>query len=335
MLDGLFSSSRGPGIIGACLALAVVAGFGSLIHYASNDSGELTIEQQIINNQEAIESLEKQIDNVAVLKRKHAKNQLDYEELRSLEDIHDKCLKDIESGKTLIQDMKSEGLAVKTKFESYREKYRKQVRNDAIGEEHKEFITTDGKTYKDVTFEEISDLDIKIKHSRGKATYIPYDVLPKEYADRFQVSNKAAEMQAAIREKESAENAKNAELNNVEKEIRALEAGIEKAKKTIIQKEEEYKNLKRKESDLRSKEKEHKNKAIAFRAKGNRGQNFAKARKEEEKAARINIFVRKVEREAEDANGIIRAAKKKVPASEQTLRSLKRKLKSLKRQQAR
>ena len=195
MFDDMFSSSRGPGVIGTGLALVVLVGFGSLYLLVFDEEmqgGDKTIESIIRDQGGQIESYEKSIimqkdtiekskervklsDEVVGLERQIALRQTRIDEMKT----------EISEADTSIATMQSE-------WEIYKAAYRKAERARAIGEKLPELTTKSGVTYKGVKINKIDDLRINIGHADGSKA-IAWNEMPNDLADRFQFTKELAD----------------------------------------------------------------------------------------------------------------------------------------------
>jgi hypothetical protein len=186
MFDDMFSSSRGPGVIGTGLALVVLVGFGSLYLLVFDEEmqgGDKTIESIIRDQGGQIESYEKSIimqkdtiekskervklsDEVVGLERQIALRQTRIEEMKV----------EISEAETSIATLQSE-------WEKYKTSYRAAERGRAIGEKIPELTTKSGATFKDVKINRIDDLRTNIGHADGSKA-IAWDDMPDDLADR-------------------------------------------------------------------------------------------------------------------------------------------------------
>jgi len=195
MFDDMFTSSRGPGVIGTGLALVVLVGFGSLYLLVFDEEmqgGDKTIESIIRDQGGQIESYEKSIimqkdtiekskervklsDEVVGLERQIALRQTRIDEMKT----------EISDAETSIATMQSE-------WETYKAAYRKAERARAIGEKLPELTTKSGVTYKGVKINKIDDLRTNIGHADGSKA-IAWNEMPDDLADRFQFTKELAD----------------------------------------------------------------------------------------------------------------------------------------------
>jgi chromosome segregation ATPase len=195
MFDDLFSSSRGPGVIGTGLALVVLVGFGSLYMLVFDEEmqgGDKTIESIIRDQAGQIDSYEK---SIAMQKDSIEKSK----ERVKLSDEVVGLERQIALRQTRIDEMKAEiteaGTAIEkvgTDWEAYKTLYRKAERGRAIGEEFPELTTKSGRSYKGVKINKIDDLRTGITHAQGGGS-IAWNEMPDELADRFQFTKELAD----------------------------------------------------------------------------------------------------------------------------------------------
>lgn len=195
MFDDMFTSSRGPGVIGTGLALVVLVGFGSLYLLVFDEEmqgGDKTIESIIRDQAGEIESYEKSI----VMQKESIEKS---KERVKLSDEVVGLDRQIALRQTRIDEMKAEiteaGAAIEkvgADWEIYKTAYRKAERARAIGEEFPELTTKSGRSYKGVKINKIDDLRTSITHSQGGGA-IAWNEMPDELADRFQFTKELAD----------------------------------------------------------------------------------------------------------------------------------------------
>lgn len=203
----LFSSARGPGVVGMLLALVVLIGFGTLFMLAFDEGaaggGKSLVAQirdadkRIASETARIESGEKTLATIPQLKEISTKL------------VAEKSKKDFLD--TRIEQRKSEIAELQTTIESlheeiadYKNQYRAFVRNDAVGMKIEELKTLSGEIYTDVDVRKITAVGIEIRHKNGHKR-ISFENLPEEMQDYYQFDKNQmiAEMQreAKIRKK--------------------------------------------------------------------------------------------------------------------------------------
>ncbi|MEP4078959.1 hypothetical protein [Haloferula sp.] len=203
----LFTSSRGPGVIGTFMAIFVLIGFGVLyilVFDKSLQGGEKTIESVIAAETKNLNGLKNRIASArgqieAVKTNKKTESELEQEKLRA--------------GHTSerlaeLQEAASQGREKITAFEviwdEYKQAYRVSERAAAEGEQMDELKTLSGKTYTKVKITDVDAVRMQIRHSAG-ITGIPFEELPLTIQDRFQFD---AEEKQEMVDKEEGDRAK-------------------------------------------------------------------------------------------------------------------------------
>lgn len=199
MFDDIFSSSRGPGVIGTLLALVILVGFGSLYMFVFDEGlqgGEKSI-QSIIRDQEA------QIGNLnAGIKANEASIVQSKEREKLTSDVVslERQLKLREPRLTeLAEQMQATQKLIDStaaEWEKYKAQYRSAERARAIGEKFPELITKSGKTYKNITITKFDDRRMTIMSETG-STGIEWTELPDTFVDRFQFTKELASAKVA------------------------------------------------------------------------------------------------------------------------------------------
>lgn len=194
MFDDLFSSSRGPGVIGTLIALVILVGFGSLYMFVFDEGlqgGEKSI-QSIIRDQESqIAGLKAGIkaneDSITHSKERQKLT----EDVVSLErqlKLRVERITELTSQKQAAEKLITDTSAA---WEQYKTQYRTAERARAVGEKLPELVTKSGKTYKNVTITKFDDRRMSIMSDTG-SNGIEWTDLPSELVDRFQFTKELA-----------------------------------------------------------------------------------------------------------------------------------------------
>lgn len=195
----LFTSSRGPGVIGTFMALFVLIGFGVLYILVFDESlqgGEQTIESVISTEAKTLDSLKSRIA-ASQERMKEAETfrktvgLIEEESIRVglLEKRHANLKAAAASARELVS-------ATENDWESYKQAYRSSERSAAEGEKMEQLTTLSGTTYEKVKITDIDAVRMQIRHSNG-ITGIPFEELPADLQDRFQFDNKEKEIRVA------------------------------------------------------------------------------------------------------------------------------------------
>ena len=189
MFDDLFSTSKGPGIIGLLLGVFVLAGFCGL-GFAVFDSrlngdkinkqkNELTRnEQQIVNLEERIAANEQKRKDWKGLKK--VAGELDGVQVRVglVQKQRDELKGKVATAEKDIQE-------VEAAWEVHKEKYRKEARLKFKGRKYAELKTLEGEVYTDVTVKEATPLELSIMDKEGPKR-VKIAVLGQDIKDELQ-----------------------------------------------------------------------------------------------------------------------------------------------------
>lgn len=186
------SSGRGPGMVGLMMALIVVGGFGAIYVFVFDkelQGGGKTVEAETRELVEEIETYQAQIkhsEEVRETSKKHAEIAGKLEKATtSAEAVKGKAASLGEQMSKVVSDIES----IEKKFSDYRGAYRKQVREDAVGEKFPELKTVSGTVYADVEVREVTEVGIGVRHRDGSKR-ISYEELTPEWQERFQFDPK-------------------------------------------------------------------------------------------------------------------------------------------------
>lgn len=208
MFDDLFSSSRGPGVIGLLLGIIVLAGFCGL-GFAVFDgrlNGDFANKrnQESATNEQRIANLKTQIANNNENRESWRKLQQDAkaaEEVRRAVELRKPKVVEL---KGQVKAEENKNVAARAFWENYKEQYRAFARERLVGTEIEKLVTADGKTFENVRVTSVTPYEIKFSHANG-ATGVKLATLDEKLKDVLQFSEeKAEEVAAEIR--------KNAEL---------------------------------------------------------------------------------------------------------------------------
>jgi hypothetical protein len=244
----MMSSSRGPGVIGTLIALAVLAGFGILFVFAFDEGlqgGEQSIESVLKYQAEEIESQraaiattkEKLVDVPARLKTE--------EELKDATRELAIAANQVANLTETVAKVEEQIQGKLAEFEAYKDDYRAFARRQAVGEKLDELKTVEGTIFKGVEIREVDAVGILIRHTDGQQR-VPFEVLSAEIQDRFQfdpvqkesaIVAEAARREAMERAAAAAEAAAG-EMQEVERE-KERERVRQETRRTIAAKEQQ------------------------------------------------------------------------------------------------
>ncbi len=263
----LFTSARGPGVIGLLLALVVLLGFGALAMLAldeGNSGGGNSLASQIRDAERiiasetaSIEEGEKVLATIPGLK----KISMDLLEAKAKNDF---LSARISSRNEEIEELKTAAELLNGEFADYKNQYRAFVRNNAAGTKLDEINTLSGDVFKNVEVRKVTAVGIEIRHRDGHKR-IGFEDLPEDMQDYYQFDKQQmlAEVQreAKVRRKHNAAVAvsdKAMEEKAAEQRIKGKEEARQKTLLEITAKEARLQTIQqeigRLQSDLASSE---------------------------------------------------------------------------------
>ncbi|MCP5535296.1 MAG: hypothetical protein H7A51_03565 [Akkermansiaceae bacterium] len=302
MINDLLTSSKGPGVIGLILGLAVLLGFGSLAFLVlEDDSGsKKSIYSQIKEKERYILILgdekskwqEKSDDYVA--KRESAKK------VAELQTELKRKQADIVTSTSAVAAAGDKISITQKKFQDYKEKYRLTERARAVGEKIASLTIKNGKTYEDVVIRRVSAEGMDIRHKNG-GTLIKRTLLPDDMLDRFQysdsdtaIANKNKEARLIRANKGSAAYAKSLQINALKTKLNTRKFELSQLTQSIASAEAAIVSKTAAAERATAKAAEHRSKADAARAQGRQSMQGALAQQEEARAANYLQSVEKL-----------------------------------------
>ncbi|BCX47021.1 hypothetical protein HAHE_09290 [Haloferula helveola] len=236
----LFTSSRGPGVIGTLMALLVLGGFGTLYVFVFDESLQgdgKSLESIIADDAKQVVSLEKRV-------KSHE------EQIAATEAFKDTASQILsQQAKLTAAEARSaelEGAAAERSaeieklegsFGEYQQSYRESARASMVGKKMDELKTLEGTTYKDVKVTDVDPARMQIRHSAG-ITGIALEQLPEDMQDYLQVD--ASEKERLLAAEEAA------------KKLRNQSADFGEAEYKIAMMEHDLKGLDQKRKDARN-----------------------------------------------------------------------------------
>lgn len=185
--EDIFSSEKGPGVIGSIMAIAVVAGMCALAAAAFEGTSfhggrsiEVVVQEQadeISLSQKQIRRLEAEVKDVAALKAT-ADKIADHERAIAIERSKLERL----AGEKAALD-KDIAAVARAKAE-YHRLYREQVRGDAVGTKLAEMKTSSGRVFRNTTITKVDAVGVTFLHESGSAR-VDYEELAEEFQKRF------------------------------------------------------------------------------------------------------------------------------------------------------
>lgn len=322
MITDLLTSSKGPGVIGLILGLAVLLGFGSLAFLVLEDKSgnKKGINAQIKDKERHLLVLE---DNQTKLEEKMddfaAKRVVAKKVIKVRTELKSKQA-DITVSTSEVATVVDEISATQEKFEDYKRKYRISERARAVGEEIPSLTIKNGKTYENVVIRRVFEEGIDIRHKNG-GTLIKLEFIPDEMLDRFQYSdadsaiakkNKGIRLNRA--KKGSAAYAKSLKVNAVKTKLNARKYEVSTIAKSIATAEASILSKTAAAERASAKADVHRSKAATARAHGRHSMQGALAKQEEERAAKylksvdnLRAYISTKQRERTKAQSDIRA----------------------------
>lgn len=203
----MMESGRGPGVIGMLMALVVMAIFVMLFIFAFDErfmGGGQTIESIIADQATEVADLETLLSDAEKQVAEVPARQARVDELTALKREGQNREAQIAGIKTEIAT--ADGLIASNlqEFETYKDKYRVQVRGKAKGEIIERLEARDGNIYENVTIRNVTPIGIQIMHDGGLKR-IPYEQLPDPMIDRFQFDAKQKAAAIALEEAQRTE----------------------------------------------------------------------------------------------------------------------------------
>lgn len=202
--NDLFSSAKGPGVIGLIMALIVLLGFGGLSILALEDGGQgggkslaaivRDKEREIYDSRSRIE-----IGDVTLARVPRLKEVSD--NLAAAKERNNVLSAGISSMGANADGLEKSVAALKEEWEDYKNQYRAQVRQAAVGTKMPELRTADGKVFKDVEISKVTAIGVDVRHQDGLGR-VGFEQLPQDLQDLYQFEK--AQMVAEVSREEEA-----------------------------------------------------------------------------------------------------------------------------------
>lgn len=194
MLDDLFSSSKGPGLIGLVLGMIVLAGFCGLglAVFDGRLNGDFANSRvkESAKNKETIDSLLAKLKNHEENEEGWKKLQADARKLGQVQRVLKLRKPQVPSLKAEVASEEAANQEVLAKWEAYKERYREFARGQLVGEKFDKLVTAE-RTFEKVRVRGVTALELKIAHAEG-ATGVKLANLDDELRDRLQYSEEKA-----------------------------------------------------------------------------------------------------------------------------------------------
>ena len=316
MFEDLFSSSKGPGVIGLLLGLFVLAGFCGL-GFAVFDgrlNGDFANRRQkeAAVNDSRIEDLEGKIKVYLKSGEGWKKANADAEKLKDVQRAIALRKPKIDTLKAAIAEEETKNEEVLDSWETYKEEYRAFARARMVGTTFDE-LTVPGRTYKKVKVTAVTPLEMKFSHADG-VSGVKVALLDEKIKDQLQFSEeKAQEVADEIRKNTkilSATATAAQKVAAIKARISHYNLNIERNDKKIADNDRKKASNTTEAGRMRSRAREHWNKYREDRAAGRPSRADDNARAAE---ARADALMR--------ANQGLNAASSKLRAENNELRN--------------
>ncbi|MCH7224549.1 hypothetical protein [Haloferula sp. A504] len=229
----LFTSVRGPGLIGTLLALIVVGGFSLLAVLVFDESlqgGGQEIESVIEADAKHIEELE---GRVAVM-REEVERTTKFREIEASiasEGIRrDLLVRRREQLEEEVAAARGRLCDLEDSFSDYRQSYRESARASMVGRKMDQLTTSDGKTYTHVEITKVDPVRMQIRHEDG-ITGVPLELLSDDFRDYLQLDGAEKEERLAREADARAARSQRADQRDALKRIKDLKDGLAQLKR--------------------------------------------------------------------------------------------------------
>ncbi len=207
------SSTRGPGVIGTLMALAVLGGFTMLYLFAFDESlmgGNQSIKSLSHQQSQEIDSYHYQIKEGEYILSNKLPLILAANDLAQLKNENESLQKRRAESENKIESARLDIANKDEVFETYKNQYRNYVRNKAKGEKVAIADLRSGTNYKDASILEVTAIGIQIRHENG-IKRIPFEELPESMRDYYQFDPKQKAL--ALEKEQSARNEHEADIS--------------------------------------------------------------------------------------------------------------------------
>jgi septal ring factor EnvC (AmiA/AmiB activator) len=238
--NDLFSSAKGPGVVGMIMALIVLLGFGLLFMLAFDEGsqgGGKSLTAVIRDNSIKIGELHARLasGNEKIAKAPERKKIAD--ELASALSKNKSITTQISAKKAEIVALKTNITTIEEEWSDYKNQYRSHVRSKAAGTQLAELKTLDGTVYTNVDIRSVTAVGMDIRHRDGFKR-ISFGQLPADIQDHYQFDKEQmlAEVQRETKERDEHDKATHASNLAVEGQMaeqRQKEVEAAKQKKLL------------------------------------------------------------------------------------------------------
>lgn len=336
LFEDLFSSARGPGVIGLLLGAIVLAGFcflGMAVFdgrlngdWATSANKKIQTQgSRIVALQGEVKLLEEKLEEASQEKaaRSRAVRMVGEFETTKAEVVD--LERQVEGAREALAEAESE-------LDAYKQQYRTVTRARAEGEGIVELRALDGRVFQGVKILSVDDLEMRISHRDGLTT-VAWDQLPVELQDRFQfdpaLAKQAEERQQQRKELLDAQMADDGLRKKIRLQasvVRSKEFEIEKRRKELARNLEAMARNEGLERDYLEKAADAEANHRRALAAGRRSSHMVTAKRAEADAERVarsseQLRIRniEIENEIENLEADIRAAKDEAASLEEEL----------------
>lgn len=224
----LFTSARGPGVIGSILAVIVLGGFLTLYLLVFGEDfqgGGKTLEYTI----------QEQGNSLSRLKTNVSEARLEAQATEGYSEIEDQVIQLQARSKAIkerLSEKETEITAAEIKLrkagealDSYKQSYRESARAALVGKKYDTLTTAEGKTYQNVSVKDIDAARIQIRHASG-ITSIALEDLPENIKEFLQIDEAETLARLETEEKERKVRGLNSAINERAYRISRLEAEL-------------------------------------------------------------------------------------------------------------
>lgn len=306
MMDDMFSSTKGAGIIGMVLALIVFAAFIGLgvavFDGRFNGDNGGSIESKLSQQEAEIAALNGRAGQLEVDLETKRKNST----LRTEADVIKERLQRLDDTQAEVEaeltEVKAKVESVQTGKNTYRQSYRDAVRAKAVGTVLGELKTADGRVYQSVKIKRVTALELSFMDETGPKG-VPYKDLPPEMQDYYQFGEDEAATVRSERGRIEKRVTERLKTVDTQERDRKKDWEVRQASETIAKAKERIASLQSKIADAEDQiRRENRNADNArrqhdqARALGNTSAHLVKAKKAEEAAARWRTAIKEAQR---------------------------------------
>lgn len=231
----LLTSSRGPGVIGALIALTVLVGFAGLAFFAFDprfQGGGKTIEGVISDDAKRLDNLQARVAGAnETLGRTDELKRIESETLKNEAVVKTQQTR-IEEERGLRDEGREALARGRQSFADYRQRYRDSAREAMKGREFERIELQSGEVYQQVKVTEVDAARMQIRHSGG-ITGLPIEQLPADLLDFLQYDEEEKAQHLADEASQRSMQHGVADVVELQQDIARLNGHIERIRKTL------------------------------------------------------------------------------------------------------